>query len=187
MKESIAQAFILNLILFFFVILVLLLFGSINYSKAFKVKNRIINIIEKHGQYADSGVERTNIQNEIDENMVKAGYGTTNTDLDKCMKFIEDDNGLSEKLVYPLESDSTKYGGRYYDYCIIRHSVGKIVKTDTGQVDNDGEKVYEEEMQNKFGEYYQVIVYMKFEIPVIGGFLEFPVRGETKLLYDNFY
>ena len=51
MKESIAQAFILNLILFFFVVLVLLLFGSINYSKAYKVKNRIITIIEKYGDY----------------------------------------------------------------------------------------------------------------------------------------
>ena len=51
MKESIAQAFIVNLIIFFFVILVLLLFGSINYSKAYKAKNRIVNIIEKYGNF----------------------------------------------------------------------------------------------------------------------------------------
>lgn len=147
MKESIAQAFILNLILFFFVILVLLLFGSINYSKAYKVKNRIITIIEKYGEFNDEA------KGEIVDNMVKAGYQTTvDKNNNKCTKFT--DNGT---LVYPLEGDTNV---RHYDYCVVQH-------------------------KSSVGEYYQVVVYMKFEIPVIGGFLEFPVKGETKALYDN--
>ena len=50
MKEAIGQSFIVSLILFFFGILVLLYFGSINYSKAFKSKNRIITLVEKNGK-----------------------------------------------------------------------------------------------------------------------------------------
>lgn len=146
MKESIAQAFILNLILFFFVILVLLLFGSINYSKAYKVKNRIITIIEKYGEWS------TDAKSEVADNMVKAGYQTTTDGNGKCEKFI---NGGT--LVYPVYADAT---GRHYDYCVIEHD-------------------------SSVGKYYQVVVYMKFEIPVIGGFLEFPVKGETKALYAN--
>lgn len=147
MKESIAQAFILNLILFFFVILVLLLFGSINYSKAYKVKNRIITIIEKYGEF-DSAAK-----DEIVDNMVKAGYQTTTEGNGKCEKLVN--NG---ELVYPLKDDFTEV--RHYDYCVIKH-------------------------KSSVGEYYQVVVYMKFEIPIIGGFLEFPVKGETKALYAN--
>lgn len=149
MKESIAQAFILNLILFFFVILVLLLFGSINYSKAYKVKNRIITIIEKYGEWG------TDAKNEVADNMVKAGYQTTTDGDNKCKKLVNK-NG---RLVFPADAtDST--GGRRYDYCVI-------------------------EYDSSVGKYYQVVVYMKFEIPIIGGFLEFPVKGETKALYAN--
>lgn len=150
MKESIAQAFILNLILFFFVILVLLLFGSINYSKAYKVKNRIITIIEKYGEFSDNAKE------EVAANMVQAGYQTTTDNNSKCSKFANadpNDNGI----VYPVGDDAKV---RHYDYCVIEHD-------------------------SSVGKYYQVVVYMKFEIPVIGGFLEFPVKGETKALYNN--
>ena len=96
MKESIAQAFILNLILFFFVILVLLLFGSINYSKAYKVKNRIITIIEKYGKLSDD------TKAEIVDNMVKAGYQTTTDGNKKCKELV---NGGT--LVYPVDADAT--------------------------------------------------------------------------------
>lgn len=152
MKESIAQAFILNLILFFFVILVLLLFGSINYSKAYKVKNRIITIIEKYGEWGPDA------KNEVADNMVKAGYQTlyvSNGKDNKCDKF-----GNKDDIVYPKSDGTDLTGGRRYDYCVIKH-------------------------KSSVGEYYQVVVYMKFEIPIIGGFLEFPVKGETKALYAN--
>lgn len=154
MKESIAQAFILNLILFFFGILVLLLFGSINYSKAYKVKNRIITIIEKHGGFTPG----SDAEQEIEENLKKAGYPTT-VNHDSCKNRVRDDEAGGD-LVYP--DPSAAGTARVYHYCIIEHK-GSI----------DGSK------------YYQVITFMEFEIPIFRGFLEFPVRGETKIIYDN--
>ena len=148
MKESIAQAFILNLILFFFIILVLLLFGSINYSKAYKVKNRIITVLEKYG-YFDAA------KAEIEENLKNAGYQTTASS-NHCQRIIN--NESKGTLVYPTSLTDR----RQYQYCVIEHE---------GTVENS--------------KYYQVVTYMKFEIPIIGGLLEFPVRGETKVLYEN--
>lgn len=153
MKESIAQAFIINLILVFFVILILLLFGSINYSKAYKAKNRIINIIEKHGGWTDQ------TRDEVARNLAEGGYSTivvTGED-DKCNDYIKSDN---DKLVFPTDEDREE--GRRYNYCVIASNY-------------DSPK----------GTYYQVITHMKFEIPLIGGFLEFPVKGETKPLFDT--
>ena len=160
MKESIAQAFILNLILFFFVILVLLLFGSINYSKAFKAKNRIITILEKYGS---SSVDRgglsphlsDKIVSEIDENLRNGGYQTT--DSVTCNK--EGGRIIQQYDQMKLQLNSEK---RKYQYCIIEYD---------GPAEN--------------AKYYKVITFMHFDIPIIGGFLEFPVRGETKLIYSG--
>lgn len=150
MKESIAQAFILNLILFFFVILVLLLFGSINYSKAYKAKNRIITIIEKYGTF------NSNAQDEIEENLARAGYQTT-TNNQGCYDIAsKESNG---HVVFPTTNSNAV---RQYHYCVIEHD---------GTIENS--------------KYYQVVTYMEFDIPIIGGLLEFPVRGETKVLYNN--
>lgn len=37
------------------------------------------------------------------------------------------------------------------------------------------------------GTYYRATSYMYFDLPIIGGMLEFPVYGETKTFYDTFY
>lgn len=158
MKESIGQAFIVNLILVFFGVLILLLFGSFNYTKAFKVKNRVINIIEKHGGYPKEEEEKKAyeiVRDEIYDNMREAGYSTTNIkgSTDKCDKLKE-----TGTRIYP--NANVKNQQRYYDYCVFQYDSG-------------------------IGEYYKVVVYMKFEVPLIGGLLEFPVRGETRVLYDN--
>ena len=34
------------------------------------------------------------------------------------------------------------------------------------------------------GKYYKVIAYMYFDVPVVGGILNIPVSGETKVFYD---
>ena len=152
MKESIAQAFILDLILFFFGLLVLLLFGSINYSKAYKVKNRIITIIEKYGTF---DATNNDLMNEIHENLKNAGYSVEKQGENK---YCKDRNTTDSKLLYPTTAGG--YSGRsHYNFCVFER----------GQANS---------------KYYQVIAFMKFDIPVIGGFLEFPVRGETKAIYS---
>ena len=52
MKEAISNAMIFNLIIVFVVILIMLFIGSLSYSKAFKVKNRIVEEIEKDKEEA---------------------------------------------------------------------------------------------------------------------------------------
>ena len=35
------------------------------------------------------------------------------------------------------------------------------------------------------GEYYGVTVYVHFDIPIVGYFLNFPLYGETRILFDK--
>ncbi|MGE5455833.1 MAG: hypothetical protein ACM3O4_01830 [Ignavibacteriales bacterium] len=72
MRESIANSYIFNLIIVFVGILIVLLVGSLSYSKTFKIKTRIIEIIEKYETY-NNGVVRT----EINTLLSQAGYKVT--------------------------------------------------------------------------------------------------------------
>ena len=51
MKEAIANAGVFNLVIIFVIILLAFFIGSLSYSKAFKVKNKIIEEIEKDQGY----------------------------------------------------------------------------------------------------------------------------------------
>ena len=150
MKESIAQAFIVGIILFFFGILILLFFGSINYSKAFKAKNRIITIIEKYGTFSDDAKE------EISTDLRTAGYQAGTDAYQRCDKIRKEAGNTSDQadLIYP-PNDNT----RNYEYCVIK-------------------------MNSKLGNYYQVVTFMEFKIPLMGR-LRFAVKGETKVLYET--
>ena len=72
MREAIANAGIFNIILVFVAIIVALFVGSISYSKAFKVKNRIVDIVETY----NSGFEghEKEVQSEVENLLHSIGY-----------------------------------------------------------------------------------------------------------------
>lgn len=72
MRESIANSYIFNLVIIFIGILIVLLVGSLSYSKTFKIKTRMIEIIEKYETY-NNGTVRTEINNVLSQ----AGYKVT--------------------------------------------------------------------------------------------------------------
>ncbi len=136
MREAIGNTFIFNVIIVFFVIIIILLVSSLSYSKAYKIKNRIIEIIEANQGY-NSGA-----RSEIDIYLREVGYKTNSRQMRKCP---------SGKGIAQSTSD--------FRYC-----------------------VYEKYTIN--GPYYVVATFIYFEFPIIGDLLEFPVYGETKIIYN---
>lgn len=68
MKDAVGGSLLLNLVVFFTAVVILFFAGIMTYSKAYKVKNRIIEVIEKHGTY------NTNAKNEINNDLTRIGY-----------------------------------------------------------------------------------------------------------------
>ncbi len=68
MKETINTAFLFNLMFIFFTIIMVLVTSSLSYSKAFKIKNRIVEIIELHQAYNNRA------KTEIDDFLRDIGY-----------------------------------------------------------------------------------------------------------------
>ena len=143
MKAATGNAMLMNIIIVFLVIVMALLVTSISYTKAFRIKNRIVDIIEYYdGNFEDDTI-KANITNEINSSLSSVGYRLSGSN--KC-KEIDNKQALS------LNSN--------YQVCIYEY-------------DNSTR-----------GKYYRVIAYMYFDVPVLGGILNIPVSGETKVFYD---
>jgi len=159
MKGAIGNAFILNMVITFIIIFYMLLIGSMAFSKAYKTKNFLINSIdlfETQGKKSFGTKYGTNSEewnNHVNEYLRRIGYNlvTTNT---SCPDKSTDK---------PIEKGYELYrNNRDYDYCIYirekEHTTGIIKKSYN----------------------YMVLVYMKFDFPIIGDFIRVPISGETK-------
>lgn len=72
MREAVGNTFIVNLIIIFILIFIILFAGSTSYTKAYKVKNRIIDIIEENKGY------NAEARSQIDRFLGETGYRVTN-------------------------------------------------------------------------------------------------------------
>lgn len=70
MREAFGGAFMIRLVLVFIVVYVAFMAVAVNYAKAFRVKNRVINILEQH-QY--NGNDNVTID-EVDRYLTEIAY-----------------------------------------------------------------------------------------------------------------
>ena len=158
MKEAIANAGIFNLVIIFVIILIAFFIGSLSYSKAFKVKNKIIEEIEKDQAYTTGANNST--EDRVEEWIGNIGYrvNTGNTRNSSNCPTVTGNGGEQGKLV---NSDGD------YQYCVYEF--------DTCTAKSD---------KAKCGKYYRVTAYMYFDIPILSGLLRIPVSGETMIFNE---
>ena len=121
MREAVGSSMLLYIVVFFVAILILFFVGIVSYSKAYKVKNRVIEIIEKYGTY-DDDVESI-IKNELDYNNL--GYQTGSCPADNVDTLIENNSGYKYCIYI---RDCSKYdknniciGSRHYKVVTYLH------------------------------------------------------------------
>ena len=80
MKEAIGNSYVLNFIITFIILFMLIFVGMSTFTKAFKVKNKIVDTIENYdGKIENSNRLSTDIQSEINEKLGSIGYKIDNT------------------------------------------------------------------------------------------------------------
>lgn len=108
MKESIGNSYVFSIAIALIGVIFLILIGSLSYSKAFKIKTRIIEIIENHKGYNDS-----EIRDEIDDYLKTVGYVVT-----------QNAPSLGNKCA-PIDGVTAINTIKNYDYCVYRFNTVK--------------------------------------------------------------
>jgi len=118
MREAIGGTWLLGFVVLFIVLFSAYLAVSINYTKAFRVKNQIINIIEENegftksrGDVAGKPLDQLQNSNKTEDKIYhylkEIGYATTNIEDDRC------ENGSMQTGGYCVERVCTRQGSYY--------------------------------------------------------------------------
>lgn len=162
MKESIGNAMLFNLVIVFVVILIAFFVGSLSYTKAYKVKNKIIEEIEKEGESA--GRQFTSLSQA--EN---AYNDTVRSEVSSWLRGGSTGQGIGYRINTNRVSNCPTYKGTNaldsyndYEYCVYKISTCTSLS------------------KGRCGVYYHVTTYMYFDLPIIDQLLKIPVNGETR-------
>ena len=76
MKEAFGTAYVVNFVIIFVILIIFFFVAGMSYTKAFKIKNRIVDIIEENECYSEDATCESKEQ--IDDILNEAGYRVTN-------------------------------------------------------------------------------------------------------------
>lgn len=145
MKEAIGTSFVFNLMMIFIGVLIAMFVGSLAYTKGFKVRNKIIDIIEKYEKYDISDSAQID---EINDSLSSIGYQVRGDNTSKCKA-----RGNANQVAETIPNND-------YDYCVYVYDTSR-------------------------GKYYGVTVFIHVDIPLIGGLIDIPLYGESRLVYSK--
>lgn len=158
MRASVGSMWIFSICLTFIILFTAYLAISVNYAKAFRIKNNIIDKIEENEGYTVS------LQKSIDDYLTNQGYNAYGV----CDPYVSADG---KKDDWVLE-ECLKYGEVPTNMCSVclYRSVA----------DNQKDPVIKANRS-----YYRVVTFFNFDLPVIRGALpSFQVAGQSRYIYD---
>ncbi len=156
MKEAIGGVSLFNIV----IVLVLIFTGyislSINHSKAYNVKNEILNIIKNQGGVcAYDGVNNNNLCYNFTDQI---------TDYFNEMSYRARGNCDDDAIGYSRTGEVLGRGAKNAAFCV------SAVRAETNS-----------ELPNAL--YYQVKIFYNLDLPVINSLFEFSITGETGRIY----
>lgn len=159
MRESIGGLWLFSIVITFIVLFVSFLAYSISYTRAFKVKNEIINYIERAEGFTTTEGDIRNISS--DELKGMAANNTATVDI---LAYLQVQNvGYNYSIAEQISCNDYDYGhNQTGGYCLKRYCPGG----------DNGEMIY-----------YKVTTFVAFKIPVLNFIFKIPISGETKSLY----
>ncbi len=160
MREAIGTSYVVNFIITFFILFILVFLATLSYTKAFKVKNKIVDVIEEYeGDVVDTSSQlKSEPQSDINSKLGQIGYRVSDKKTCKKNGRYEGNAFKGENVVKEISKNDTSN----YHYCIYQIDTGK-------------------------GKYYGVVTYIYFDIPIVGSTVEIPVYGETKTFTEIKY
>jgi len=154
MREAKGGAWLMGVVVFFIVLFTSYLAVSVNHSRAFNVKNAIVDIIERHNGYTICA------RREIECYLRSVGYATGGS----CnIGQMRDPDGVDTGSSWEPALDLQFANGPAY--CIRRHDMNpETIMIDHRQA------------------YFSVAVFFRVDLPILHNVFTFPVFGETRTI-----
>lgn len=160
MREAIGGTWLFNIVIFFVILFTGYMCLSINHTKAFNVKDDVVQIIEREGGFDELTKLNTDndkaIISKIVSTLQDVGYRTTNA----CPSA---DGG---SVWYGFDRDGKRdQSNRNSAFCIreIDASAGLDMPKTV---------------------YYQVVVFYQLDLPIFNSIFNFNLKGDTKIIYN---
>ena len=164
MREAIGGTWIFQIVVFFILLFTGFMCLTINQSKAFGVKNAMLNAIERHNGIALDDIESEDpALVEIVQALSERSYRTTG----KCPDVFKD----------PISGEIFSYVGFNRDgHLDSNNPAFCIARIETNQ--------YQPHMVSELPSmaYYRVVVFYQLDLPVFHDIFNFRLNGDTKLL-----
>ncbi|MBR4693496.1 MAG: hypothetical protein IKP07_01680 [Bacilli bacterium] len=187
MKQGIANIWLLGMIIVFIAMFSAYIATTINYSKAFKMKNEMLSIIEKHhGVTSNLGQQGESVTNPGQRITVDLGAAQT-------INYYLRGMGYNTKGKCPRNNDNTDVPGTWYGvYDMDLENKGLELFQMSELVQTSEKKYYwcfaKYDAQLRTGTYtsayYKVRVFYGFDLPVLSTFLSVKVDGMSDEVYD---
>ena len=156
MKEAVGSYFLTTIVITFIVLFTGYMCLSINMNKAYKVKNEVINIIQKNNGLNSEAI------GQIQDYMTKIGYRTTGN----CNAHFNKNEGQFDG--YGISGTSTKTKNTVF--CVRPVTTVYTTKDDVSS-------------QFPPAEYYQIKVFFGIDLPIVRNMFSFSLQGSTKKLF----
>ena len=162
MKESISGIALFNIVIVFVILFTGYVSLSINYSKAYNVKNEILNIIKNQGGVCTSDVASSD---------------------NNCHNFkVQITDYFSEANYRSLGDCDAGFVGYNRDGDVIGLEAENAAICIKGINANGDGTATNSELPNSV--YYQVEVFYQLDLPIFSKMFEFSIKGETARVYS---
>ena len=171
MNEALGGSGLFNIVIVIVSALVLLLVGFLAFSKAFKVKNHIVNFINEDKGYAD--------KTKIESDLYSVGYASVKGV--GCEETGTENNPTTYgKLLNKAKNSKSGCDGKVCSNGCDCVDIFLGDPTNEKKATNYDYCVYKYTMANG-SYYYTVLTYVHMNIPLIDDFIHIPITGETRI------
>lgn len=170
MKEGIGGLTIFQIVILFILLFTAIMCLTINRSKAYGVKDEVVNIIES-SVTATGGRIDTDLVNEIIAKLDEVGYRTTGScsSDEGWIGYARNGSQNNREAAFCIKINDVE--NIYLEDAIKKCAGGKCNPTSGG----DYPPMY----------YYNVALFYRLDIPIIGGIFDFKMISATRILYGD--
>ena len=171
MREAVGGNYLFQIVILFILLFTGIMCLTINHSKAFAVKDEIVNIIEN--QALSDGV---GYDGELNEKTI-----------DKIITYAADSGyritGKCEDGYTGYKRDGKETNGNDATICVMPVNVNESITSDTQKKCGANCTIVDDDLPNMY--YYNIKLFYQIDAPIIGNALNLSLKASTKTLYTG--